>query len=190
MSTLPKPLSAPGFTLDGTVAHAIVRALARHGVDTLFGQSLPSLLHLAAEQAGMRQVAYRTENAGGYMADAYARVSGKPAIVTAQNGPAATLLVAPLAEAMKVSVPVIALVQDVNRDQTDRNAFQELDHIALFQPVTKWVRRVTEASRIEDYVDQAFAAACSGRPGPVALLLPADLLAAAAPAPALPRNNS
>lgn len=124
------------------------------------------------------------------MADAYARVSGKPAIVTAQNGPAATLLVAPLAEAMKVSVPVIALVQDVNRDQTDRNAFQELDHIALFQPVTKWVRRVTEASRIEDYVDQAFAAACSGRPGPVALLLPADLLAAAAPAPALPRNNS
>ncbi|CCN16660.1 putative acetolactate synthase large subunit [Bordetella bronchiseptica MO211] len=184
MSTLPKPLSAPGFTLDGTVAHAIVRALARHGVDTLFGQSLPSLLHLAAEQAGMRQVAYRTENAGGYMADAYARVSGKPAIVTAQNGPAATLLVAPLAEAMKVSVPVIALVQDVNRDQTDRNAFQELDHIALFQPVTKWVRRVTEASRIEDYVDQAFAAACSGRPGPVALLLPADLLAAAAPAPA------
>lgn len=176
-----KPLSAPGLSASDTVAHAIVRALQRHGIDTTFGQSLPSLLHLAAEQAGMKQVAYRTENAGGYMADAYARLSGKPAIVTAQNGPAATLLVAPLAEALKVSVPVIALVQDVNRDQTDCNAFQEIDHIGLFAPVTKWVRRVTEASRIEDYIDQAFAIACSGRPGPVALLLPADLLLEPAP---------
>lgn len=183
MTSALKPLSAPGLTASNTVAHAIVRALQRHGVDITFGQSLPSMLHLAAEQAGIRQIAYRTENAGGYMADAYARISGKPAIVTAQNGPAAALLVAPLAEALKASVPVIALVQDVNRDQADRNAFQELDHIGLFTPVTKWVRRVTEASRIEDYVDQAFAIACTGRPGPVALLLPADLLMEPAPAP-------
>jgi acetolactate synthase-1/2/3 large subunit len=182
MSSPPNPLAAPGLSATDTVAHAIVRALQRHGVELTFGQSLPSMLHLAAEQAGMRQIVYRTENAGGYMADAYARISGKPAIVTAQNGPAATLLVAPLAEALKVSVPVIALVQDVNRNQTDRNAFQELDHIGLFAPVTKWVRRVTEASRIEDYIDQAFAIACTGRPGPVALLLPADLLTEPAPA--------
>lgn len=134
------------------------------------------MLHLAAEQAGLRQVAYRTENAGGYMADAFARVSNTPAIVTAQNGPAATLLVAPLAEALKVSIPVIALVQDVARNQTDKNAFQDLDHIGMFQPVTKWVRRITDASRVDDYIDQAFAVACSGRPGPVVLMLPADLL--------------
>ncbi|GAA5235366.1 acetolactate synthase catalytic subunit [Verticiella sediminum] len=177
------PLQTPGLAPKDTVAHAIVRALERHGVDTLFGQSLPSMLHLAAEAAGLRQIAYRTENAGGYMADAYARISGKPAVVTAQNGPAATLLVAPLAEALKVSIPVIALIQDVNRDQTDRNAFQDLDHIGMLAPVTKWVRRVNVASRIEDYIDQAFAAACSGRPGPVALLLPADLLTEPAPAP-------
>lgn len=177
----PKPLSAPGLVYEGTVAHAVVRALKRHGVDTTFGQSLPSMVQLAAEQAGIKQVGYRTENAGGYMADAYARVSGKPGVVTAQNGPAATLLVPPLAEALKSSVPVIALVQDVNRNQADRNAFQEFDHIGLFSPVTKWVRRVTEPSRIEDYVDQAFTAACSGRPGPAALLLPADLLLEPAP---------
>lgn len=171
-----KPLTVSGLNLQNTVSHAIVRALKRHGVELTFGQSLPSMLHLAAEQAGMKQIAYRTENAGGYMADAYARLTGKPAIVTAQNGPAAALLVAPLAEAFKASIPVIALVQDVSRLQQDKNAFQDLDHIGLFASVTKWVRRVGDASRVDDYVDQAFAIACSGRPGPVVLLLPSDLL--------------
>ncbi len=175
-NNLLRPLTVSGLNLDNTVSHAIVRALKRHGVALTFGQSLPSMLHLAAEQAGMKQIAYRTENAGGYMADAYARVSGKPAIVTAQNGPAAALLVAPLAEALKASIPVIALVQDVSRLQNDKNAFQDLDHIGLFSSVTKWVRRVGDASRVDDYIDQAFAMACSGRPGPVVLLLPSDLL--------------
>ena len=175
-SNLLRPLTVSGLNLDNTVSHAIVRALKRHGVELTFGQSLPSMLHLAAEQAGIKQIAYRTENAGGYMADAYARLTGKPAIVTAQNGPAAALLVAPLAEALKASIPVIALVQDVSRLQNDKNAFQDLDHIGLFSSVTKWVRRVGDASRVDDYIDQAFAVACSGRPGPVVLLLPSDLL--------------
>jgi len=169
-------LESPGLKLKGTVAHAISAALLRHGVRTVFGQSLPTLLHLANAEAGIRQLGYRTENAGGCMADGFARISGHAAVVTAQNGPAATLLVAPLAEALKASVPVVALLQDVNRDQSDRNAFQELDHLQLFQACAKWVRRVTVASRVEDYIDQAFTAACSGRAGPAVLMLPADLL--------------
>jgi acetolactate synthase-1/2/3 large subunit len=171
-----RALSPTGLAFTDTVAHAVVRALQRHGVELTFGQSLPTMIHLAAEAAGLRQIVYRTENAGGYMADAYARLTGKPAIVTAQNGPAATLLVPPLAEALKVSTPVIALVQDVARNQTDKNAFQDLDHLGLFAAVSKWVRRVTDASRVDDYIDQAFAMACSGRPGPVVLLFPSDLL--------------
>lgn len=174
-------LLAPGLKFSGTVAHLVAECLQRHGVQYLFGQSLPSMLHLACEQMGLKQIAYRSENAGGYMADGFARISNLPGIVTAQNGPAATLLVAPLAEALKASVPLIALVQDVNRSETDRNAFQEFDHIALFTSCTKWVRRVTEASRVEDYIDQAFVAACSGVPGPVVLMLPADLLLEASP---------
>jgi acetolactate synthase-1/2/3 large subunit len=71
---------------------------------------------------------------------------------------------------------VVALVQDVDRKNTDRNAFQELDHFALFQGCAKWVRRVTEAARVEDYIDMAFASAAAGRPGPAVLLFPADLL--------------
>lgn len=170
------PLTKTGFTKENTVAHVLANALKKHGITHFFGQSLPSMFVLAAEQIGIKQVSYRTENAGGYMADAYARMSNKPAIVTAQNGPAAALLVAPLAEAQKVSIPVIALIQDVNRDQHDKNAFQDLDHIAMLDSVCKWVRRIDQASRVEDYIDQAFVAATSGRPGPVALLLPADLL--------------
>ena len=176
-------LHPTGMKFQSTVAHLLAHGLQRHGVEIVFGQSLPSLLHLACAQSGIRQVGYRTENAGGYMADGYARVKGRAAVVTSQNGPAATLLVPSLAEALKASIPVVALIQDVNRDQTDRNAFQEFDHVALFSSCAKWVRRVTEASRVEDYLDQAFINACSGRPGPAVLLLPADLLAQDAPSP-------
>lgn len=159
-----------------TVAEAIAGALRRHGVATLFTQSLPTALVLACQDAGIGQFTYRTENAGGVMADAFARVTGRIPVVTAQNGPAATLLVPPLAEALRSSIPIVALVQEVNRSETDRNAFQELDHLALFAGCAKWVRRVTEPERVVDYVDMAFATAGSGRPGPAVLLLPADLL--------------
>ena len=159
-----------------TGAHALAAALHRHGVRDVFGQSIPSTLFLAAPHHGIRQIGYRTENAGAAMADAYARISGRVAVVAAQNGPAATLLVPGLAEALKASVPVVAIVQDVHRHFTDRNAFQELDHLALFAGVAKWVRRVAVAERIDDYVDMAFAAAASGRPGPAVLLVPLDLL--------------
>ncbi len=159
-----------------TVALRLAEAFARHGVTIAFGQSLPSAFHLAAPHVGIRQIAYRQENMGGTMADGYARISHKVGVVTAQNGPAATLLVAPLAEALKASVPVVALVQEVARSTVDRNAFQELDHLRLFDPVAKFVRRIDRADRLEDYVDMAFTAATSGRPGPAVILVPADLL--------------
>ncbi len=159
-----------------TVAQVVAQTLKRHGVDIIFSQSLPSAVALACEDLGIRQFTYRTENAGGAMADGFARMANHAAVVLAQNGPAATLLVAPLCEAQKASIPVVALIQDVNRNQTDRNAFQDADHIAMFSGVTTWVRRVAEADRIADYMDMAFTQATSGRPGPVVLMLPADML--------------
>ena len=152
-------------------------ALKRHGVEFLFGQSNPPGLTLAAADLGIAQIGYRTENAGTYMADGYARATGKVPVVTAQNGPAATLLVPGLAECLSASVPIVALVQDVGPNARDRNAFQELDQLELFKGVAKWIRRVTSASRIEDYVDMAFTAAASGRPGPAVLLVSMELLA-------------
>jgi acetolactate synthase-1/2/3 large subunit len=173
-----------------TVAERVAQSLVRHEVKFIFAQSLPSAVILAAEARGIQQISYRQENMGGAMADGYARLSGKVGVVAAQNGPAATLLVAPLAEALKASIPVVALVQDVERDQTDKNAFQDIDQIGLFQACTKWVRRVGVEHHIEDYIDAAFTAAASGRPGPVALLLPADLLRAPMPEDTLSRRHN
>jgi acetolactate synthase I/II/III large subunit len=152
-------------------------ALKRHGVEYLFGQSNPPALTMAADDLGIRQIGYRQENSGTYMADGYARATGKVPVVTAQNGPAATLLVPALAECLSASTPIIALVQDVGPSTQDRNAFQELDQLELFKGVSKWIRRVTTADRIEDYVDMAFTAAASGRPGPAVLLVSMELLA-------------
>ena len=168
MNDQPTPLRPP---------QRFAQALRRHGVEVLFGQSNPPGLTLAAEDLGIRQIGYRQENAGSYMADGYARATGRVPVVTAQNGPAATLLVPGLAECLSASVPIVALVQDVGPEARDRNAFQELDQLELFKGVAKWIRRVTSASRIEDYVDMAFAAAASGRPGPAVLLVSMELLA-------------
>ncbi|WP_164662292.1 acetolactate synthase catalytic subunit [Tropicibacter sp. Alg240-R139] len=159
-----------------TVADTLAAAMKRHGVEVVFGQSIPSAFVLALPQFGIQQIGYRTENAGGVMADGYARTSGKVGVVCAQNGPAATLLVAPMAEALKASVPMVAIVQDVPDNMVDKNSFQEFDHLALFHGCTKWARRVDRADRLDDYVDMAFTAATSGRPGPVALIVPMDVL--------------
>ncbi|MEJ1193184.1 acetolactate synthase catalytic subunit [Pseudarthrobacter sp. CCNWLW207] len=164
-----------------TVADVIAKVLKRNGVDSVFGQSLPSAFFLAAERHGIRQVSYRTENAGGAMADAFARRSGKIGVIGAQNGPAATLLVPPMAEAMTASVPMLALVQEVPTTAADRNAFQEIDHYKLFEGVTKWIKTLRDPERAEEYVEAALRAALSGRPGPVVLLLPKNLLIMEAP---------
>lgn len=164
------------------VAEVLALALRRHGIDEVFGQSLPSAFFLAAKKHGIRQITYRTENAGGAMADGYARTSNRIGVVGAQNGPAATLLVPPLSEAMCASVPLLALVQEVPASVRDRNAFQELDHLALFQGCCKWIRQLSDPSRAEDYLDMAITAATSGRPGPVVLMLPKDVLSAPAAA--------
>lgn len=180
--TTERALQPRGILHQNTVAHRLAQALQRHEVAHVFGQSLPTMVHLANHELGIKQIAYRQENTGGYMADGYARISGKVGIVTAQNGPAAALLVPALMEALKASIPMVALVQDVDRSHTDRNAFQEMDHETMFRSCTKWVRRVMDPGRIEEYVDMAFVAATSGRPGPVTLLLPVDVLLSPAPA--------
>lgn len=159
-----------------TVATALAGALRRHGVEAVFGQSIPSAFFLAAEGLGIRQIAYRTENAGGAMADAFARTSGRIGVVAAQNGPAATLLVAPLAEASTSSIPLLAIVQDVPTAGRDRHAFQELDHFRLFDGCAKWIRRLDDPRRVDEYVDLAITSATSGRMGPAVLLVPKDVL--------------
>ena len=111
-------------------------------MELVFGQSIPSLIHLAAPEFGIAQIGYRTENAGAAMADGYARISHKVGVVTAQNGPAATLLVAAAGRGADRLGSGGGLVQDVALGNFDRNAFQELDHLKLFAGCCKWMRRI------------------------------------------------
>lgn len=159
-----------------TVADALAHRLKDRGLRHFFGQSLPSKLVLALEALGVEQVAYRTENAGGAMADGFARVSGRVPVVTAQNGPAATLLVPPLIEAKLVRSPVLAIVQEVPSRFRGKNAFQEIDHFELFRSSSKAVLRIDEPDRAVETLDRAIDLARGGVPGPVVLLTPADVL--------------
>src|SRR5206468_2137454 len=88
---------------------------------------------------------------------------------------AATLLVPGLAECLKASHPIVAIVDEVPTTVEDKNAFQEMDQVQLFSGVAKWVKKISREERIEDYVDMAFTAAASGRPGPAVLLCPKDI---------------
>lgn len=156
-------------------AAVFAAALARHGVKVAFGQSIPSAFHLVAPRFGIAQAGYRTESSGAMMADGYARIAGRIGVVTAMHGPAAALLVPGLAEALKASVPVLAVVQEVDRSIADRNAASEIDQVALLGGCAKWLRRIDHPGRIADYVDMAVTAATSGRPGPAVLLAPVEL---------------
>ncbi|MBN3266223.1 acetolactate synthase catalytic subunit [Bordetella bronchiseptica] len=160
-------------------ANAIADVLKAAGVNQIFGQSCPTALFLAADAIGIRQIGYRTENAGAAMADGAARVGRQLTVITAQNGPAAALLVAGFAEATKASVPILAIVQEVPRANADKNAFQELDHVQLFASCAKWVRRIDVAERAAEYTERAIRIATSGRPGPVVLLVSQDVLTTA-----------
>jgi acetolactate synthase-1/2/3 large subunit len=164
-----------------TIAHVVAASLKRHGVEFIIGQSAPTRLFLLGPDYGIETIGIRTEKAGAIIADGYARISHKVPVVTSIAGPGAALLVPGLGEAFKASIPIVALVQDVPRAHTDKNPAQEFDHLDLFKPCAKLVRRVDRADRVEDYLDMAFAVAASGRPGPVVLILPPDLFEDAAP---------
>jgi acetolactate synthase-1/2/3 large subunit len=158
------------------VAEALAAGLHRHGVEMMFSQCFPIRTQHVLPKYGIRQIGFRTENAGGVMADGYARMTRRIAVVAAQGGPGATLLVPPLAEAFAASVPLLAIVEECTSTHADRNAFQELDHFKLFDGCSKWTRRVDRADRLDDYLDMAIARATSGRPGPVVLIFPVDFL--------------
>ena len=93
-------------------AHVLARALKRHGVEVLFGQSLPSALLLVIAEFGMRQIAYRTENAGGAMADGYARHTGKVGVATVTCGPGFTQIMTALTTAARGSIPLVVFAGD------------------------------------------------------------------------------
>ncbi len=154
------------------------RALKQQGVDTIFflmgGPMLDAMNAAIAE--GIRPIDVRHEQAAAMMGQAYARLRGKPGVCTAASGPGAINLTTGLANALIDCAPVVALGGACPISQVDTGAFQEIDQLAIMRPVTKWAQRVHATHRIPEYIDRAFRTALSGKPGPVYLDLPGDIL--------------
>ena len=158
------------------------RAIRDAGVDTMFfimGGPINDAA-LAAGAAGIRLIDVRHEQAAAMMAHAYARVRGRPTVCMGASGPGTINLTTGLANALIDSVPVVALGGASPVASFGTGAFQEIDQLEIMRPVTKWAERVYDTHRIPEYIDRAFAMATSGRPGPVYLDLPGDVLYGAA----------
>ncbi len=178
-----------------TAGHALVEALIAQDIDTVFG--VPGESYLAVldglheYREHIRFIACRQEGGAAFMAEAGAKLSGRPGICFVTRGPGASNAAIGLHTAFQDSTPLILFVGQVASDQRDREAFQELDYRQMFGPGTlgmaKWVGEVQDADRVPEYVARAFHTACQGRPGPVVLVLPEDMLTQATAAPVLPR---
>ena len=175
--------------------HALVEALIAQGVHTAFG--VPGESYLAVldgfheHRDKIRFIACRQEGGAAFMAEAQGKLTGRPGICFVTRGPGATNAGIGLHSAFQDSTPLILFVGQVASDQRDREAFQELDYRQMFGPGTlgmaKWVAEVHDADRLPEYVARAFHTALQGRPGPVVLALPEDMLTQATAAPVLPR---
>ena len=166
-----------------TGAQALVRSLERQGVDVVFG--LPGGAILPAydplRSSSLRHVLVRHEQGAGHAAEGYAWATGRVGVCLVTSGPGATNLVTALADAYMDSVPIVAITGQVPSAMIGSDAFQEADITGITLPVTKHNELVTDIERIPAAIAEAFHIAASGRPGPVLVDLPKDLLQAQAP---------
>ena len=168
---------ARGATLSG--AEAVVEMLKAHGVEILFGlcgdTSLPFYDALARLPHGMRHVLARDERSAAYMADGYARVSGRVGVCEGPSGGGATYILPGLAEANESSVPVLCINTDISVSARGRYALTELDQSALMRPITKWNTVLNRSGEIPRAFRAAFNQMTTGRPGAAHIALPFDV---------------
>lgn len=161
-----------------TGSELVAKALARQGVDTFFflmgGPML--LVENACIAEGMRAIDVRHEQAAAMMAHAYSRVLNRPGVCLACSGPGTLNFGTGLASALIDCAPVVALGGSSPVSQYGLGAFQEIDQVAALRPLVKWAERVYDPRRIPELIDVAFRQALSGKPGPVYLDLPGDVL--------------
>ena len=161
-------------------------ALKTHGADIVFGvpgeSFLAALDALYDHQDQIRFVSCRHEGGAAFMAEAYGKLTGRPGICFVTRGPGATNASIGAHIAFQDSTPLILFIGQVRRIEAEREAFQEIDYRRMYGPMAKWVAQIDQAARIPEMVSHAFHLAVSGRPGPVVLALPEDMLTSTAPA--------
>jgi acetolactate synthase-1/2/3 large subunit len=161
-----------------TAAEVLVDHLVAYGVDHVFcvpGESYLSVLD-AFHDRDIAVTVCRQEGAAAMMADAYGKSTGRPGICFVTRGPGATNASAGIHVAHQDSTPLILFVGQVQRSVKGRESFQELDYVAVFGSMTKWATEVDDAERMPEIVARAFHLATNGRPGPVVVALPRDVL--------------
>ncbi|EJL83500.1 thiamine pyrophosphate-dependent enzyme, possible carboligase or decarboxylase [Herbaspirillum sp. CF444] len=163
-----------------TGGQLLVDALLAQGIDTTFcvpGESYLDVLNaLYDHQQEIRVISCRHEGSASFMAEAYGKLTGRPGICFVTRGPGATNASIGVHTAFQDSTPMILFVGQVGRDMCEREAFQEIDYRRMFGQFTKWVTQLDDVARVGEYVARAFAVAMSGRPGPVVIALPEDML--------------
>ncbi len=168
----------------------IVEALEANGVDRIYcvpGESYLAVLDALHDSNSIRTIVCRQEGGAAMMADCHGRLTGQPGICFVTRGPGATNASAGIHIAMQDSSPLIMFIGQVAGHAREREAFQEVNYKRFFGDIAKWVVEIDDAARIPELVTRAFAVATSGRPGPVIVSLPEDMLTSLAEAPdALP----
>ncbi|HEY1607179.1 MAG TPA: thiamine pyrophosphate-binding protein [Allosphingosinicella sp.] len=157
----------------------LVDNLVAQGCDRIFtvpGESFLAVLDALHDTPQIDLVVCRQEGGVAYMAEADGKMTGRPGVAFVTRGPGATNASVGVHVAFQDSTPMVLFVGDVARGDRDREAFQEVDFAAFFRPLAKWTARIDDAARIPEYVARAYATAMAGRPGPVVLALPEDML--------------
>ena len=176
-------MTAAGMKRTG--GQLIVEALKANGVSRVScvpGESYLAVLD-ALYESGIETVVCRQEGGAAMMADTWGRLTGEPGICMVTRGPGATNASAGLHIARQDSIPMILFIGQVQREAREREAFQEVEYRRAFTEFAKWVGEIDDARRIPEFVTRAFAVATSGRPGPVVLTLPEDMLVEEVEAP-------
>jgi len=162
-----------------TGGRILVDQLRINGCDRIFtvpGESFLAVLDALHDTPEIDTVVCRHEGGVAYMADADGKMTGRPGIAFVTRGPGATNASGGVHVAFQDSTPMILFIGDVARGDRDREGFQEIDFPAFFGPIAKWAARIEDAWRIPEYVARAYRVATAGRPGPVVLALPEDML--------------
>ena len=160
-------------------AEAFVRMLQAHGVEHIFGlcgdTTLPLYDALYRLDHGMKHILTRDERSAAYMADVYARVTGKVGVCEGPSGGGATYILPGVVEANESSIPILAITTDISVGGRGHYALTELDQKAMFRPLTKWNTVLDRAQDIPDVIRTAFRQMTTGRPGAAHIGLPFDV---------------
>jgi acetolactate synthase-1/2/3 large subunit len=171
-------------------AELLVETLAAERVRQVYGipgTTIMDVLDALARQDDIRYLSVRHEQVAASMADGYARATGEPGVCIASRGPGATNMATAIGNAHDESIPLVAIVGQVGHEITERAAFEELDVVSLFGPITKWAVEIPTVARIPELLQRAIRLAVSGRPGPVVVSVPLNVLRAKTTATPQPR---